>query len=92
MRERCYGGASIFFSFLEMGLFLFYCLSQTFRHFKVTLFVDIMPTRRKFMVKNSSKKVFITFNFDRMCRSFSGLSEIFETHCKDWAFVSTTQP
>jgi hypothetical protein len=41
--ERCYVVASIFFP-PRIWPFFFQCLSQSFRHFKVVLFVDIMGT------------------------------------------------
>ena len=42
-----------FFLAPRIELFSSHCLSQTFNHFKIVLFVDSMATRQKFMLKNT---------------------------------------
>jgi len=70
-------------------------ISQPFHNLQIIILVHCPPRGQKFMMNydliiKKQRKHHFHIGLNLMC-FFLGMSDIFETQCKDWTFVSTSQ-
>jgi hypothetical protein len=91
--EHCHDKATIFSS-SQIRPFSPHCLSQHFHHLQIIILVHHLAMGSKFMMNyaltiKKHRKHHTHIGPNLLC-FFWGLGEIFETHCKEWAFAATS--